>query len=133
MRIMVVDNDPTYLGLLAEVLRLHSYEVVTARDGEEALSILRQTSVDFILSDISMPRMNGMNLHKYVREDPNLVHVPFAWNSGYRELRDIVEIEDPSLDLKFEKAMPVPNLLFFLNHFASLHKKRQESNEVAAS
>ena len=133
MRIMIVDNDPTYLGLLSEVLRLHTYEVVTAVDGEEALLLLRQTSVDFILSDISMPNMNGMKLHRYVREDPDLRHIPFAWNSGYRELRDVVEIEDQSLDLKFEKTMPVPNLLFFLNHFASLHKRRELSNAIAPS
>ena len=64
MRIMIVDNDPTYLGLLSEVLRLHGYDVTAAHDGEEALGKLKQTPVDFILSDISMPKMNGMNLHR---------------------------------------------------------------------
>jgi hypothetical protein len=80
-----------------------------------------------------MPNMNGMNLHRCVREDPDLRHIPFAWNSGYRELRDAVEIEDPSLDLKFEKTMPVPNLLFFLKHFATLHERRELSNAVSPS
>jgi len=119
MRIMVVDNDPTYLGLLSEVLRLHGYEVVAAGDGQEAMEKLRKESIDFIISDISMPRMNGINLHKYIREDDSLKNIPFAWNSGYRELRDIVEVDEPGLDLKFDKTMPVPNLLFFLGHFAA--------------
>lgn len=129
MRIMIVDNDPTYLGLLSEVLRLHGYDVTAAHDGEEALGKLKQTPVDFILSDISMPKMNGMNLHRYVREDPQLKDLPFAWNSGYRELREVVEVEDPTIDLKFDKAMTVPNLLFFLNHFAALRRKRSGEQE----
>ena len=132
MKIMIVDNDPTYLGLLSEVLRLHGYEVTSAHNGEEAMQKLRETSVDFVLSDISMPKMNGISLHRYIREDPELRNLPFAWNSGYRELRDVVEVDDPAIDLKFDKAMTVPNLLFFLNHFAALRRKRSNAQEQAA-
>ena len=132
MKIMVVDNDLTYLGLLSEVLKLHGYDVVTAVQGEEALSKLRENDVNLIISDISMPKMNGMSLHRYVRQDPRLKEVPFAWNSMYRELRDVVEIEDPALDLKFDKAMPVPNLLFFLSHFAALQRQKTGEQELAS-
>ncbi|HCV41910.1 MAG TPA: hypothetical protein DGH68_00375 [Bacteroidetes bacterium] len=132
MKIMVVDNDPVYLGLLAEILQLHGYDVTAVHDGEEALSKLKEVPVDFILSDISMPKMNGMSLHRYIRQDPKLKHLPFAWNSGYRELRDAAKVEDPSIDLKFEKAMPIPNLLFFLSHFASGGRRRSKGHESAA-
>lgn len=111
MRIMIVDNDPTYLGLLNEVLVLHGYDVVTAKDGQEALEKLRESVVDLVISDISMPRMNGIILHRHLRASSRLRHIPFAWNSVYRELRDVAAIEDPSLDVKFEKSMPVPVLL----------------------
>ena len=131
MRIMIVDNDPTYLGLLSEVLRLHGYQVLAAPDGEEALARLREEPVDFVLADISMPKMNGINLHRYMREDPRLKDLPFAWNSGYRELREAVEVDDPTIDLKFDKAMTVPNLLFFLNHFAALRRKRSSEQKEA--
>ena len=127
MKILLVDNDPTYLGLLSEVLHLHGYEVVSAFNGEEALSRLQEVPVDLVISDISMPKMNGMNLHRCIRQDPRLKRIPFAWNSGYRELRDAVEIEDPTIDLKFEKAMPITNLLFFLDRLAA--RRRQQSNE----
>jgi CheY-like chemotaxis protein len=118
MKIMIVDNDSVYLGLLSEVLSLHGYDVTTAHDGEEALAKLQEAPVDFVLSDISMPKMNGMNLHRHIRRDPRLKQLPFAWNSGYRELKDAIKVEDPSIDLKFDKTMPIPNLLFFLGHFA---------------
>jgi hypothetical protein len=76
--------------------------------------------------------MNGLNFHRHIRGDPRLKHVPFAWNSGYRELREAVEVDDPTIDLKFDKAMTVPNLLFFLNHFAALRKKRSDERQTAA-
>lgn len=128
MKILIVDNDPVYLNLLAEVLRLHDYEIVTAMDGEAALSRLREEPVDLIVSDISMPKMNGINLHQNVRADEKLRHIPFAWNSGYRELRDIVDVENPTIDFKLDKALPVPSFLYFIANL----KKRLEQQDTAA-
>jgi CheY-like chemotaxis protein len=117
MRILVVDNDPVYLNLLAEVLRLHSFETVTAPNGEVALECMQREEVDLIISDISMPRMNGMALHRAVRTNPQLRSIPFAWNSGYRELREALELGDTTLDYKLDKAMPLPSLLYFVSRF----------------
>jgi CheY-like chemotaxis protein len=122
MKILLVDNDPVYLNLMSEVLSLHSHTVVKATDGEAALCLLHTEAVDLIISDISMPKMNGMSLHRYVRENPALKHLPFAWNSGYRELRDAVEPDDLTVDFKLDKAMPIPRLLHFLHHVEFLMK-----------
>ena len=124
MRILLVDNDPVYLNLMAEVLTLHLHTVIKASDGEQALDCVRQEPVDLVLSDISMPKINGVNLQRYIREDEKLKHIPFAWNSGYRELREVVEIENPQIDFIFDKAMPIPNLLYFLNHL-NLERKAE--------
>ena len=123
MKIMIVDNDPTYLGLLSEVLVLHGYEVVTALDGEDALAKLKESLADFIISDISMPKMDGINLHRYLRQDPRLKHIPFAWNSRYRELRDVVEVKDSAIDITLEKTMTVHDLLRALDTFVSQHQR----------
>lgn len=116
MKVLLVDNDPVYLSLLTEVLTLHNHEVVQASDGEEALKQLVVGPVDVIISDISMPRMNGIALHKHVRTDPVHREVPFVWNTGYPELREVTEIEDYRIDFKMDKKATLPNLLYFLNH-----------------
>ncbi len=130
MKILIVDNDPVYLNLLAEVLRLHDYEIVTAMDGEAALAKLREEPVDLIISDISMPKMNGINLHLNVRADEKLKHIPFAWNSGYRELRDIVDVENPTIDFKLDKSLPVPSFLYFI---ADLQKRMEQHGTTASA
>ena len=133
MRILLVDNDSIYLNMLAEILTLHSYSVVTALDGEAALNLLRKEPYDLVISDISMPNMNGMNLHRYMREDKELGKIPFVWNSGYRELRDVLEIEDPNLDFVLDKATLIPNLLYFLNHLDLVRKKTLRDQTRLAS
>jgi hypothetical protein len=74
--------------------------------------------------------MNGMNLHRYVREDVRLKDIPFAWNSGYRELRDILEVEDARIDFKLDKSMPIPSLLYFLNHINTVYGRKRRLTGV---
>lgn len=132
MKILLVDNDPVYLNLLAEVLTLHSQTIIKATNGEEAFDILQQSPFDLVISDVSMPKMNGMNLHRYIRSDQKLKDIPFAWISGYRELREVLEIENPNIDFILDKAMPIPNLLYFLNHLYMQRKGERKNVEAAA-
>ena len=61
-RILLVDDDPNQLVLLADQLRADGYQVQTARDGEEALRRLRTAWPDLLIIDIMMPRMDGLTL-----------------------------------------------------------------------
>ncbi len=124
MRILLVDNDQIYLNLLSEVLSLYSYTVVKAGDGESALKYLKDESVDLIISDVSMPNMNGMTLHMNIRENDRHKRTPFAWNSSYKELRDLLQVSDPAIDFNFDKAMPLSNLLYFISHLDTSRRLR---------
>ncbi len=114
MKILLVDDDPIYLNLLGEVLSLCSYEVLRAPDGETALGLLKEEPVDLVISDALMPKMNGLDLHSNVRSDENLRHIPFAWVSGHDEILNVLHLDDPKVDFKFNKLTPLPQLLYFL-------------------
>jgi DNA-binding NtrC family response regulator len=62
LRILVVDDEAAVRDVLSELLTAHGHGVRTARDGEEARRLLAQESCDLVLSDIHMPRMDGMQL-----------------------------------------------------------------------
>ena len=66
-RILIVDDDPNLLVILAEQLRADGYDVVTARDGEEALRRLRVSWPDLLVIDMLMPRMDGLTLAREVK------------------------------------------------------------------
>lgn len=115
MKILLVDNDPVYLNLLAEVLTLYSHQVLKAADGAAALEILKKETVHLVISDVSMPNINGMDLHIRIREDERLKTLPFAWNSAFPDLLEVLQATDPEIDFKFDKTDSVPNLLHFVN------------------
>src|SRR5690349_23551454 len=71
-RILIVDDDPNLLVILAEQLRADGYEVQTARDGEEALRRLSQSWPDLLIIDMLMPRMDGLTLAREVKARADL-------------------------------------------------------------
>ncbi len=67
-RVLVVDDEPDAVELLQEFLMAKGYEVVTASDGEEALRMVKEHRPHLILLDVRMPKMNGMEVLRRVRE-----------------------------------------------------------------
>lgn len=71
-RILVVDDDPNLLVVLADQLRADGYEVSTARDGIEALRRLEHAWPDLLVIDMMMPRMDGLTLAREVKDRADL-------------------------------------------------------------
>jgi DNA-binding response OmpR family regulator len=71
-RLLIVDDDPNLLVVLAEQFRADGYEVQTARDGEEALRRLRTGWPDLLIVDMMMPRMDGLTLAREIKATADL-------------------------------------------------------------
>jgi two-component system chemotaxis response regulator CheY len=69
-RILAVDDSPSMRHMVGVTLRAAGYEVVEAADGDEALEYARNHSVDLVLADVNMPRMNGIALVAQLRALP---------------------------------------------------------------
>lgn len=71
-RILLVDDDPSLLVLLADQLRADGFEIATARDGDEALRRLRSGWPDLLIIDMMMPRMDGLSLAREIKAQADL-------------------------------------------------------------
>jgi len=71
-RILIVDDDPNLLVILAEQLRADGYEIQTARDGDEALRRMAQSWPDLLIIDMLMPRMDGLTLAREIKARADL-------------------------------------------------------------
>lgn len=90
-RLLVVDDDLALLEELKASLEDEGYGVVTASSGEQAVERLHQGHIDLLLSDIRMPRGDGMYLLKSVRaEDPS---IPFIFMTGFRDIQPAEALE----------------------------------------
>ena len=67
-RILVVDDEPNILMSIQYILDMEGYEVHSARDGEEALDVAERIRPDLILLDVSMPRKDGYEVCRILRE-----------------------------------------------------------------
>lgn len=80
--ILVVEDIPNVLELLEVTLRFQGYEVISARNGEEALEILETESPALIISDILMPKLDGFALIQKVRSNPKTQNIPMIFLSA---------------------------------------------------
>jgi CheY-like chemotaxis protein len=82
MRVLVVDDSPTRRRLLTSLLGTAGHEVVTAPNGAAALDVLANESVEAVVSDVKMPRMDGFQLCRALRRDARWARLPFIFYSG---------------------------------------------------
>lgn len=72
-RILIVDDEQNVRQLIAKVLEKEGYEILTACNGEEGLEVFQKNNIDLIISDIKMPKMNGIEfLHKVKEQEPGV-------------------------------------------------------------
>ena len=67
-KILLVEDNELYRILVKEVLEMDNYQIRVVNDGEEALSALKSESFDLVLTDIALPKLNGIELIQKIRE-----------------------------------------------------------------
>ena len=76
-QIVIADDDPVTLRLLARIINLAGYETATARNGQEALDLIRQHQPALVMIDIMMPKLDGFEVCEQVRNDADLSEQPY--------------------------------------------------------
>jgi len=88
--ILAVDDSPTIRKLVSMTMESQGYRVVVAADGIEALATLKQEHPDLILCDIAMPKLDGYQLCKIIKNSNDTKHIPVVMLSGKDGLFDRV-------------------------------------------
>jgi DNA-binding response OmpR family regulator len=74
--VLVVDDDPTFCAIMAEILKMYSAHVLTAFSAEEAIALLETTTPDLILTDVMMPEVDGLTFVRRIRSEEPYARVP---------------------------------------------------------
>lgn len=107
-RILVVDDEPQILRALRKSLTVHQFDVRTAADGESAMDLFRDWSPDLIITDLSMPLMNGLELCRQIRR---ISEVPIIVLSVKGEEKTKIESLDIGADDYITKPFSINELL----------------------
>ncbi|HEU4603922.1 MAG TPA: ATP-binding protein [Steroidobacteraceae bacterium] len=121
--ILVAEDDPEVRELLVLLLRSHDYELLEASDGVEAFELLHERKPDLLITDVVMPRMDGYELVRRVRQDESLAKLPVIFCSASyhgREIREMARTLDVSATLlKPYDVSAVPEVV---DHVLSSHQ-----------
>ena len=107
MEILVVDDNEEYRTLLKEALYSSGYTVYTAEDGIAACEILTSSEIDLIISDVQMPKMDGIKFHQFVRAIDRYKNAKFIFLSGSESGRPASLKLDPKIDIFLPKSTPL--------------------------
>ena len=83
-KLLIVDDEVAILEALTDILSVEGYEVLTAANGAEGLKRAGQERPDLILLDMMMPVMDGQEMLRRLKEDPQLKHTPVLVMSAGR-------------------------------------------------
>lgn len=92
LKILCIEDEIDLRDFIAEILTDAGYDVASASNGQEGLELMSSYAPDLVVSDLSMPVMDGLQLLHIVREDhPQFADVPFILLTGHTEKEAVIE------------------------------------------
>ena len=124
-KILVVDDEPQILRVLRMSLKAHRFDVRTAADGESAIDLFNDWSPDLVITDLSMPLMNGLELCREIRK---ISQTPIIVLSVKGEEKTKVEALDAGADDYITKPFGIDELLARVR--ATLRRVPEEKSKI---
>jgi len=123
LRILIVDDSPDTVEMLQHLLKLEGARVEAARSGEEALMLASENEFDVIVSDISMPHMDGFEFLRRVRAIPNCQQIPVLALTGFGRPEDITRARVEGFHRHVIKPVDVDHLVGILREIPRHHRE----------
>jgi len=114
--ILVVDDEPDLVENIQMALETQGFEIVTANSGFEALAILQSHKINLVLSDVSMPAMDGYELHEQMSQNPLWRAIPSILLTSYAQDTLIRFDNAPAPDVYLAKPVRSADLLAIVNN-----------------
>lgn len=119
-KILVVDDEKDIVEVISKRLSQEGFEPIPAYDGEEALIKVKETSPDVILLDLTMPKLNGFEVLKRVREEYKDKWIPVIIVSANADLESVKKSYNLEADHYLTKPCSMENVVRGINTMISL-------------
>lgn len=96
--ILIVEDNDEILDNVTELLSLIGYDTLKAHDGFEAVTVVQETAVDLVLSDIRMPEMDGWEMLEAIRSNSTTQHIPVAFFTAKADEESILRAQEAGVD-----------------------------------
>jgi two-component system, NtrC family, response regulator len=129
--ILIVDDEKNYPLVLSAVLQEEGFETLTANSGHEALAVLEHSDVDLVLTDMKMPRMDGIELLERIKEnDPEL---PVIMMTAYGTVEKAVEAMQKGAYNYILKPFDNEQLILYVNKAMEMYRVVKENRRLRSA
>ena len=128
LRVLIVEDEPELVGILAFLLKEEGYDVGIAFDGKKALSEIRSNPPDMVLLDIMLPQMDGFELCKIVRRDTS---IPVVILSAKGCDEHVIKGLELGADDYITKPFNHRELILRVNRLLARVEQNKRTNEIA--
>jgi DNA-binding response OmpR family regulator len=115
LTVLVIDDDPVILELLRVNFEIEGFDVVTAKDGDEGFALASKLQPDIVISDIMMPRRDGLQLLRDLKADPRTEDLPVILLSAKAQKSEVEHGLDMGADDYITKPFDPIQLIDRLN------------------
>ena len=116
-RILVVDDVPANVKLLEARLSAEYFDVLTASNGAEALDLVRKLRPDLILMDIQLPQVSGLEVTRWIKDDPELRAIPVVAVTAFAMKGDEERIREGGCEAYLSKPISVGKFIETVRRF----------------
>ena len=109
--VLIVEDNELNMKLFHDLLEAHGYQTVGTRNGIEALDLARKHHPDLILMDIQLPEISGLEVTKWLKEDPELMAIPVVAVTAFAMKGDEERILQGGCEGYISKPISVPHFL----------------------
>ena len=128
--VLVADDEKNGRRMLEILLSQLGCQVTTAKDGEEALDIIRKSSIDLVVSDLKMPNLDGLGLLAALRQAGNNVPVIIVTSFGSVESA-VIAMKNGAFDF-ISRPYDIDQIELVVNHALQSHRLKQENDFLRA-
>ncbi len=115
--VMIVEDNELNMKLFHDLLEAHGYHTVGTRNGIEALDLARKHRPDLILMDIQLPEVSGLEVTKWLKEDPELKAIPVVAVTAFAMKGDEERIREGGCEAYLSKPISVGKFIETIRHF----------------
>ncbi|MEM6316630.1 MAG: response regulator [Bacteroidota bacterium] len=110
-KILIVEDNPAILEVIEEMLDLHGYDIHTAQNGSDGLQLAKSLLPHLIISDVTMPKMDGYSMLEALRADATTALIPFIFLTANAQKQDVLQGAISGADRYLTKPFTAQSLL----------------------
>jgi two-component system, cell cycle response regulator DivK len=109
--VLIVEDNDLNMKLFHDLLEAHGYATIQTKDGMEAMKLAREHHPDLILMDIQLPEISGLEVTKWLKEDPDLRRIPVVAVTAFAMKGDEEKIRQGGCEAYIAKPISVVKFL----------------------